>query len=44
MRSLADFKHLRRKDGALPRLLIIPARLAISASAESAELKAETGK
>ena len=44
VRILADIKHFRRKDGSLPRMLIIPARLAISATASAgpAELKAET--
>jgi hypothetical protein len=33
--TLADLKHFRRKDGSLPRMLIIPARLAVSATAEA---------
>ncbi|HWZ42387.1 MAG TPA: hypothetical protein VNW97_02880 [Candidatus Saccharimonadales bacterium] len=35
VRILADLKHFRRKDGALPRMLIIPARQAISATADT---------
>jgi len=34
VKSMADLKRFRRKDGALPRLLILPARLAVSATAE----------
>jgi hypothetical protein len=32
--TFADLKRFRRKDGTLPRLLIIPARLAVRATAE----------
>lgn len=34
VKSLADMKRFRRKDGTLPRLLILPARLAVRATAE----------
>lgn len=34
VRSMADLKRFRRKDGTLPRLLILPARLAVRATAE----------
>jgi hypothetical protein len=34
VKSLADLKRYRRKDGTLPRLLILPARLAVRATAE----------
>ena len=34
VKSLADMKRFRRKDGSLPRLLILPARLAVRATAE----------
>jgi hypothetical protein len=34
IRSIADLKGFRRKDGTLPRLLILPARLAVRATAE----------
>ena len=33
--SLADLVHYRRKDGSLPRLLILPAHLAVSATADN---------
>ena len=33
-RSIADLKRFRRKDGTLPRLLILPARLVVRATAE----------
>lgn len=45
LHTLADLKHFRRKDGSLPRMLIIPARLAVSATAEveaATELHAST--
>jgi hypothetical protein len=44
LHTLADLKHFRRRDGSLPRLLIIPARQAISATASAgpSELKAQT--
>lgn len=34
VKSMADLKRFRRKDGAMPRLLILPARLVIRATAE----------
>lgn len=34
IRSMADLKRFRHKDGTLPRLLILPARLAVRATAE----------
>ena len=34
VKSMADMKRYRRKDGTLPRLLILPARLAVRATAE----------
>jgi hypothetical protein len=34
VKSMADLKRFRRKDGTLPRLLILPARLAVRATAE----------
>lgn len=34
IKSMADLKRFRRKDGSLPRLLILPARLAVRATAE----------
>ena len=34
VKSMADLKRFRRKDGSLPRLLIVPARLAVRATAE----------
>jgi hypothetical protein len=34
VKSMADLKRFRRKDGSLPRLLILPARLAVRATAE----------
>jgi hypothetical protein len=34
IKSMADLKRFRRKDGTLPRLLILPARLAVRATAE----------
>jgi hypothetical protein len=34
VKSMADMKRFRRKDGSLPRLLILPARLAVRATAE----------
>lgn len=36
--TLAALDRYRRKDGSLPRLIILPAKLAISATAETAEL------
>jgi hypothetical protein len=33
IQSLADLNHYRHKDGSLPRLVILPAHLAVSASA-----------
>jgi hypothetical protein len=33
VKSMADLKRFRRKDGSLPRLLILPARLAVRATA-----------
>lgn len=33
IKSMADLKRFRRKDGSLPRLLILPARLAVRATA-----------
>jgi hypothetical protein len=36
--SLADLRRYRRKDGSLPRLLILPAKLAVSASAEAPDV------
>lgn len=35
--SLAGLRRFRRKDGALPRLFILPAKLAVSATAEAAD-------
>jgi len=35
LHTLADLKHFRRKDGSLPRMLIVPARQAVSATAEA---------
>jgi hypothetical protein len=34
IKSLADLRRFRRADGSLPRLLILPARLAVRATAE----------
>jgi hypothetical protein len=34
LKSMADLKRFRHKDGTLPRLLILPARLAVRATAE----------
>lgn len=34
IKSMTDLKRFRRKDGSLPRLLILPARLAVRATAE----------
>jgi hypothetical protein len=34
VKSMADLKRFRLKDGTLPRLLILPARLAVRATAE----------
>ena len=34
LKSMSDLKRFRRKDGTLPRLLILPARLAVRATAE----------
>lgn len=34
VRTLADLRKYRHKDGTLPRLLIVPAHLAVSATAE----------
>jgi hypothetical protein len=34
VKSMAEMKRFRRKDGSLPRLLILPARLAVRATAE----------
>jgi hypothetical protein len=34
IKSLADLRRFRRKDGSLPRLLILPARLVVRATAE----------
>ncbi|HWX54731.1 MAG TPA: hypothetical protein VN176_09090 [Verrucomicrobiae bacterium] len=33
VKSMADLRHYRRKDGSLPRVLIVPARLALRAAA-----------
>ena len=33
IKTMADLKRFRRRDGSLPRLLILPARLAVRASA-----------
>src|SRR5579864_2419267 len=33
IKSMADLRHFREKDGSLPRLLIVPARLAVRATA-----------
>ena len=33
IKSMADLRHFRRADGSLPRLLILPARLAVRATA-----------
>jgi hypothetical protein len=38
IKSMADVKRFRRKDGSLPRLLILPARLAVRATAEVRDL------
>jgi hypothetical protein len=38
VKSMADLKRFRRKDGSLPRLLILPARLAVRATAEIRDL------
>ncbi|HXB20040.1 MAG TPA: hypothetical protein VNV88_01605 [Candidatus Solibacter sp.] len=37
VRTLADMRRYRHKDGSLPRLLILPARFAIRATVELAE-------
>jgi hypothetical protein len=34
LKSMADLKRFRRKDGTLPRMLILPARFAVRATAE----------
>src|SRR5215467_6890020 len=34
VKSMKDLKRFRRKDGTLPRMLILPARLAVRATAE----------
>jgi hypothetical protein len=36
--SMADLRHFRRKDGSLPRLLILPAGLAVRATAEQQDV------
>jgi hypothetical protein len=41
IQSLADLNRYRRKDGSLPRLLILPAKLAVSATAEVADIPAD---
>jgi hypothetical protein len=33
IKSMADLRRYRRADGSLPRLLIVPARLAVRATA-----------
>jgi hypothetical protein len=38
VRSLDDLNRYRRKDGSLPRMLILPAKLAVSATAELPEI------
>lgn len=45
IQSFADLNRYRRKDGSLPRMLILPAKLAVSATAELPELTtdAKTG-
>lgn len=35
IKDLTDLQHFRRKDGSLPRLLILPAHLAVSGQAEN---------
>ena len=37
IRTLAEMRQFRHKDGSLPRLLIVPAHIAVRASAESPE-------
>ena len=37
IKTLADLGRYRRKDGSLPRLLIVPARIAVRATAEMPE-------
>jgi hypothetical protein len=34
IKSMADLRHFREKDGSLPRLVILPARLVVRATAE----------
>ncbi|HEV7552839.1 MAG TPA: hypothetical protein VGP65_14215, partial [Candidatus Angelobacter sp.] len=34
IKSMADLRRFRGKDGSLPRLLILPARLVVRATAE----------
>jgi len=38
VKSMSDLKRYRRKDGSLPRLLILPARLAVRAAATLHEM------
>ena len=36
--SMSEMRHYRRKDGGLPRMLIVPARLAVRATAEQPDV------
>ena len=36
--SMAELRHYRRKGGGLPRVLIVPARLAVRATAEQSDV------
>jgi len=38
MATFADLKRFRRKDGSMPRLVIVPARLAVRATAEQQDV------
>lgn len=44
IQTLAELGRYRRKDGSLPRLLILPAKLAVSATAELADLTASASQ
>lgn len=42
IQSLVDLGRFRHKDGSFPRLLILPAKLAVSATAETVEIPADS--
>jgi len=41
---MADLKRFRHKDGSLPRLLILPAHLAVTATVQHPEAQPLTSK